>query len=225
LRTGPLVQRGAKVSRATQISSAPTRLSPSHRLLNRTFSSLSEPSAKTTLKSSNLHLECRLPISLREYLADELGAIVDAADDNVLNLAANADAATLSKLARAIRRYSTSRAQQTWESCHASLADFIIGAGTEPPMVALCLKCGRIEMGEGSLASHQTGGCVSLSLQDACKSSRGRSVRATETQVADVIRRSIEEFRRLRAAFGLSHFDLDSYTHHGRITFTWRPLV
>jgi hypothetical protein len=162
---------------------------------------------------------------LREFLADELGAVINASDANVLNLAANADPVTLSKLARAIRRYSTSRAQQAWVERPARLADFVLRRGEPAPASILCLKCACIEFGEPGAASHQSGGCVSLGLTSACLPAIGPTGAVTEAQVADAIRTLIEEFRRLRAAFGLPHFDLDSYVRNGRITFTWRPLA
>ena len=225
MRTGPLVQRGAKVSRITLSTPSALRSSPSNRIFSGGAPRGAEPFANTIFKSSGLHLECRLPISLREFLANELGAVVDGTDRNVLHLAASADAATLSKLARAIRRYSTSRAQQAWAECSIALTNFSMRQGQCAPAFILCLKCVRIELAGIGDPYHHAGGCVSLSLQDACSSSVGHSAADTETRVADAIRMAIEEFRRLRAAFGLPHFELDSFVRNGQVTFTWRPLA
>jgi hypothetical protein len=219
-----LVQRGAKVSRATHEPSSILRQSGG--LLRRLPAApLETPGSKTILKSSCLHLECRLPINLRDFLADQLGAVVDKSDEHVLNLAVNSDPTTLSKLARAIRRYSTSRAQQPWEQCSVPLADFIIRKKTEPPAIVLCLKCVRIDFGDEAIARHQSGRCVSLALQDVCRRPGRVSLARVEGPIADRIRTSIEEFRRLRVAFGLPHFFLDSYVRNHQVTFTWRPLA
>ena len=224
MRTGPLVQRGAKVSRMTHEPS-PT-LRPSGGLLRRLPASpLQPPGSKAIVKSSCLHLECRLPINLRDFLADQLGAVVDKSDEHVLNLAANSDPTTLSKLARAIRSYSTSRAQQAWEECAVPLTDFVVRKKTGPAAIILCLKCVQVDFADDAIARHQSSRCVSLALQDVCRRPGRVSLVKVEGQIADAIRTSIEEFRRLRAAFGLPHFFLDSYVRNHQVTFTWRPLA
>jgi hypothetical protein len=171
-------------------------------------------------KSSCVHLECRLPINLREFLAKQLGAVLDESDETMLKLAANAEESTLSRLARAIRRYSTTRAHESWEESGVPLSRFVEASGAEE--IALCLACARVEFGDGALVRHQTAGCVSLALNIAC--TRGTSAAPDQVAVADAIRRLIEEFRRLRAAFGLPHFELDSYVRNDQVVFTWRPL-
>jgi hypothetical protein len=172
-----------------------------------------------------LHLECRLPINLRDFLADQLGAVVNKSDEHVLNLAANSDPATLSKLARAIRRYSTSRAQQAWEECPVPLTNFVIRKKAAPSAIVLCLKCVKVDFDDAAIARHQSGGCVSLALQDVWRRPGRVSLVKMEGQIADAIRTSIEEFRQLRAAFGVPHFFLDSYVRNHQVTFTWRPLA
>ena len=165
-----------------------------------------------------------MPINLREFLASQLGAVVDESDETVLNLAATADETTLSRLARAIRRYSTTRAQQSWEECAVPLARFVVDRSAPRPNIALCLKCVRVEFGEGALERHQTAGCISLALGGACQARTKELPGRQEVRVADAVRRLIEEFRALRVAFGLPHFELDSYVRNGQATFTWRPL-
>ncbi|MGO9265519.1 MAG: hypothetical protein ACLQBA_11680 [Candidatus Binataceae bacterium] len=171
-----------------------------------------------------------MPINLREFLANQLGAVVDESDETVLKLAATADETTLSRLARAIRRYSTTRAQQSWEETAAPLARLIVAVrrSDEPrtphAYLALCLKCVRIEFGEGALERHQAAGCVSLALDGASETRTAEPAERQELRVADSVRRLIEEFRALRVAFGLPHFELDSYVRNGQVTFTWRPL-
>jgi hypothetical protein len=223
LRTGPLVRRGAKVSRATHSDSSAHRASAATTLsAQRALGHNGFPATAELCKSSCLHLEYRLPINLREFLANQLGAVVDESDETVLNLAATADESTLSRLARAIRRYSTKRAQQSWQECTVPLARFLTEQQTPGPNVALCLKCVRVEFGQGALERHQSAGCVSLALGVASALSRQPGQR--ETKIADSLRRLILEFRALRAAFGLPHFELDSYVRNGQVTFTWRPL-
>jgi hypothetical protein len=171
-------------------------------------------------------LECRLPINLREFLADQLGTVVDESGATMLNFAANAEESTLSQLARAIRRYSTTRAHELWEECGIPLSRFApSGASTsDTDEVALCLSCVRVEFGDGALARHQTAGCISLALEAAHVECRSASSELHEVAVADAIRQLIEEFRRLRAAFGLPHFELDSYVRNQQVIFTWRPV-
>ncbi|MGH9639532.1 MAG: hypothetical protein ACRD3Y_05690, partial [Bryobacteraceae bacterium] len=38
------------------------------------------------------------------------------------------------------------------------------------------------------------------------------------------LQKVIEEFRALRAGFGLPHYELDCYLTNAQVTFTWRPL-
>jgi hypothetical protein len=223
LRTGPLVRRGAKVSRAPQANSSTLRASAATNLFTkRPLGQNGFPAAVHLFKSSCLRLEYRLPINLREFLANQLGAVVDESDETVLNLAATADECTLSRLARAIRRYSTTRAQQSWQEFTIPLARFVADQETQGPNIALCLKCALVEFGQGALERHQGAGCVSLALGGA--SAVERHSGAQEVKIADAVRRLIEEFRALRVAFGLPHFELDSYVRNGQVTFTWRPL-
>lgn len=223
MRTGPLVRRGAKVSRATQANSTTLRASAPAALFGRRAQG-DFPATEDFFQPSRLQLECRLPINLREFLANQLGAVVDESDATVLKLAATADETMLSRLARAIRRYSTTRAQQAWDETAMPLARLVVDGGTSAARPALCLKCVRVEFGVGALERHQTAGCVSLALDGASETRSLEPVGRQELRVADTVRRLIEEFRALRVAFGLPHFELDSYVRSGQVTFTWRPL-
>jgi hypothetical protein len=221
LRTGPLVRRGAKVSRA-QANPTPLRAVPAApfgRRLSENF-----PPADKLFTASRLHLECRLPINLREFLANQLGAIVDESDETVLKLAATADETTLSRLARAIRHYSTTRAQQSWEETALPLALMVVQRDMTAQHMALCLKCVRVEFGPEALERHQKAGCVGVALDGACERRTDEPAARQELRIADTVRRLIKEFRSLRVAFGLPHFDLDSYVRNGQVTFTWRPV-
>jgi hypothetical protein len=43
-------------------------------------------------------------------------------------------------------------------------------------------------------------------------------------EIPEKIQRLVEEFRVLRSAFGLPHFDLDCYVRGEQLTLMWRPL-
>jgi hypothetical protein len=183
-----------------------------------------------------VHFGCRLPINLRAFLAQQLGCRAEADDETILNCAAKADQATLNRLARAIRRYSTARAREAWTECNVDLAKFA-EAECDGHAVLLCLKCGRVEFGEGGLRDHQRAGCVPITL---VRGSLSEPAEASPAQpagdevagepssplalIADSVQRLVEEFRALRAAFGLPHFDLDCYVRGTQLTLMWRPL-
>src|SRR5277367_1487131 len=127
LRTGPLVHRGAHVSRVVQGAPAVCRASSAPKtepLGCASFISFPKPRPEPIIEASCLHQKCRLPINLREFLSQQFGSVLNCDSDTILSLAANADQATLSKLARAIRRYSTTRAHQDWAECSVGLMQF-----------------------------------------------------------------------------------------------------
>lgn len=214
-----MVRRGANVTRAAQVAPSPTRPAAFPRI----FSKPPEPPdlsvpAPPLIESSCLHVECKLPINLREFLAEHVGQEA-ADDDSILDLAARADEATLSKIARAIRRYSTARAHESWSQCSVPLAKF--GEADQRKSAALCLRCANVEFGADAMSAHQGPGCVAISL---AQQDSGRLKAAKSARISDRVQRSIEEFRALRVAFGLPHFDLDCYVRGNQMTFTWRPL-
>ncbi len=221
MRTGPVVERGVRAARSTLTSSATPRASATLRSYPRSTSG----SPPKTIRPRSVQLECRLPINLREFIAEQLGAVLKDSDDAVLSLAEHADEVTLSKLARAIRRYSTRRAQQSWQDCSVRLSAFVSTTVADDNPVALCLACSRIDFGREAVAAHTAPGCVSLNLSEARRLSRSPADTAVEAEVAQHLRRLVEEFRRLRAAFGLPHFKLDCYVRGDLVTFAWRPLT
>jgi hypothetical protein len=163
---------------------------------------------------------CRLPINLRSFLAAQLGCQPGAGDEAILSLAAHADQSTLNKLARAIRRYSTARAHEAWAECSLALAAFV-QARREGRLVVLCLRCVRVDFGNASESEHQRTGCVPITL------SRGKAASISDMaadEVPEKIQHLVEEFRALRAAFGLPHFELDCYVRGEQLTLMWRPL-
>jgi len=161
-----------------------------------------------------------LPINLRHFLAEQLGLMVDSGDEAIMNVAATADSKTLSKIARAIRRYSTARAHEEWAECNVQLERLVDPDANTPAPVTLCLKCAQIEFGEAGVSDHHPSACLPV---DLTKSRGASGNRAAERDVTKV-QRVIEEFRALRVAFGLPHFELDCYPRADQIVFTWRPL-
>jgi hypothetical protein len=228
LRTGPLVRRRANVSRAAQAAPSTSRppalprIFPKQLLLAADFES---PTGAPSVESSCLHPECRLPISLRHFLAEQLGAARETGDDAILELAAHADQVTLSKLARAIRNYSTARAHESCVECTVALARLTPALGDTRVYATLCLNCTCVDFGESAAQWHREAGCLSVILDSACNASVGASpAERRETGLATRIQRIVEEFRALRIAFGLPHFELDCYVRGNQMTFTWRPL-
>jgi hypothetical protein len=163
---------------------------------------------------------CRLPINLRSFLAAQLGCRPEAGDDIILGFAARADQLTLNKIARAIRRYSTARAHEAWTECNIAIAAFV-QAHQHCRRAVLCLRCVRVDFGDSGSSKHQNNGCVPITLVRAESSDFGST--AAE-EVPERIQRLVEEFRALRTAFGLPHFDLDCYVRGEQLTLMWRPL-
>jgi len=176
------------------------------------------------IESSCLHVEFRIPIDLRRYLAKQLA--LDCDDEALLNFAAHADGATLSKLARAIRRFSTERARTRWSECGVALATFEkIPARADTARAILCLGCARIDFGEHAAEEHRGSECIVVDLSAALADDTGGTrSRGGHKPIAERLQTIIEQFRALRAAFHLPHYGLDCYVTNSRVTFTWSPL-
>jgi hypothetical protein len=217
LRTGPLVRRGANVSRAGQAPPIIPRMLP--RGSGKQNPSLTAVALPRIAPKAGTRSTCRLPINLRSFLAAQLGCQSDASDDTILSRAACADQSTLNKLARAIRRYSTERAHEAWVECRLAVMAFV-EAHRHGDAVVLCLRCIRVDFGDAAYV-HQRSGCVPITL-GGIEPADTKGKLAEE--VAQRIQRLVEEFRALRAAFGLPHFDLDCYVRGDHITLMWRPL-
>jgi len=215
LRTGPLVRRGANASRVVLGAPAtPRRAALSRNSEPPPFGNL--PLQTPIIESSCLHVECKLPIDLRHFLAQQFVPSLDSDNASILDMAANADDATLSRVARAIRRYSTNRAREAWAQCAVTLDDLERQGAHADPAARLCLECARLEVGADSCQAHLSPRCLTV---DLLPPSPGAPL-----PVPDRLQRQVEEFRAMRAAFGLSHFDLDCYVTNRRVMFSWRPL-
>lgn len=223
MRTGPMVRRGANVPHVSQ--RAPSTLRPP--TLSATSAAQPELSrifSVPVIESSCLHVDFRIPIDLRRYLAKQLA--LDCDDEALLNFAAHADGATLSKLARAIRRFSTERARTPWSECAVALATFEkISARADTAHAILCLGCTRIAFGEHATEEHRGSECVVVDLSAALgTNSGGARSKGGRKPIAERLQTIIEQFRALRAAFHLPHYGLDCYVTNSRVTFTWSPL-
>lgn len=172
--------------------------------------------------TARIHSACRLPINLRTFLAAQLGCQPGATDDVILTFAARADQLTLNKIARAIRRYSTARAHEAWAECSLAATAFV-QAHQDGRLAVLCLRCVRVDFGDAAAGEHQRNGCVPITLAPA-HASRSKSNDVAAEEVPEKIQHLVEEFRALRTAFGLPHFDLDCYLRGEQFTLMWRPL-
>ena len=226
MRTGPLVRRGANVSRILQGAPATMRGATVPKVSASQLppvTSFPLPNPTPIIESSCLHVECKLPINLRHFLAEKFGAGLDCGNEAILRLAANADPATLSRVARAIRRYSTIRAREAWAECGTSVADFEKTGASNEPEAVLCLTCARMVFGVGACAAHCAPKCLAIDFTPACIA-KAVSPNSPVSPIPDALQRQIEQFRTLRGAFGLSHFDLDCYVTARRVMFSWRPV-
>jgi hypothetical protein len=190
-----------------------------------TFAKLALP--PPIIESSCLHVECKLPINLRQFLARQFDPVLDCDNDSILDMAAHADEATLSRVARAIRRYSTSRAREAWAECSVALGDFEREGASPAPAATLCLECARLEFGVEACDTHTGQYCLTVNLLQACPARAETSSDASSSNslpIPDRLQRLVEDFRAMRGAFGLSHFDLDCYVTNRRVMFSWRPL-
>jgi hypothetical protein len=205
------------VSRAGQAPPAIPRMLPRGLKQN---SSLIDLSVMPSVPRAEVRSTGRLPINLRSFLAAQLGCRTEASDDTILSFAAQADRLTLNKLARAIRRYSTARAHEAWAECRLGVTAFV-DAIQLYRQVTLCLRCVRVEFGDAAVDGHQRSGCVPITL---ARAQDCAPCQIPAEEVPEIMQRLVEEFRALRSAFGLPHFDLDCYVRGGQVNLMWRPL-
>lgn len=182
------------------------------------------------LECSGVEFEGSLPINLRHFLAERFGHGIGANGQALMNLATAADERTLSKLARAIRQFSTEHAREVWSKCAVAL-DSLCSEGARAlaegaAAATLCLRCNCIDFGSSAAETHQRLGCVAVDLSRVCKPMRPRAESGAKSNTPGRRLQSIvEEFRDKQAASGLPHYDLDCYVTNGIATFTWRPVA
>jgi len=250
LRTGPLGRREAHISRFIEgLPSGllrPAFIDPlgRERVFNRRArpARLRNSSRDSSSDSPSLNLKCALPINLREFLAQQFtaqqfadGLRID--EDGVFTLGPGAGEDLLSRVARAIRHYSTERAHERWDECATALArlsDDLEWARESGDQVVLCLGCAALETGADALGRHRHAGCVAMELSAELNyrpnarldAEPPRHVEAPQAaDLPEMLRQMIEGFRLGRAALGLPHCDLDCYVARGQVIFTWRPLM
>jgi hypothetical protein len=230
LRIGPLGRRDAHISRFIEGFSSgferPAFIDPlgRERVLNRRArpARLRNPTRNSLSDAPPLNLQCALPINLREFLAEQFAGGLRIDEDGVFALGPGASEDALSRVARAIRRYSTERARERWEECAtglARLADDLDWAAESGEAVVLCLGCAVVETGVDAVGRHRNAGCVAVEL-----SAEMASHIEEPRNLSELLLRVVEGFRLGRAALGLSHYDLDCYVARKQVIFTWRPL-
>jgi len=173
-----------------------------------------------------LQLGSRLPINLREFLAEQLGPRMRIEEDTIVALRPGSNEALMRELARAIRRFSAERAREAWSEC-AILIDrlereFFATPGDDRGPVVLCLRCSCV--GAGPLDQHCGTRCLPVHLGAEVRAQQLEGKCASGTLTPDALHFAVEHFRNQRTADGLPHYDLDCYVAGGQVIFTWRPL-
>lgn len=232
LRNGPLVHRRATAQRYAYGAPSPLERLQSLGVFDRSrqFSRRARPvsSGAAQWEAQRLELGSRLPINLRQFLSDELGASMRIEDDSIVALQPRSGETLMRELARAIRRFSAERAREAWCECAIGMDRLereFFGAGAALPEadrgpVVLCLRCACI--GAGPLDQHCGSRCLSVHL--GAEVGARKLAGAAATPSPETLHRTVEDFRRTRTAAGQPHHDLDCYVAGGQVIFTWRPL-
>jgi len=176
------------------------------------------------MPDSGLRLQCQLPINLREFLATHFGSGVRIDEDGVFTLESGMGDDIMSRVARAIRLFSTQRAHEVWSECAVPIARLENALSTETPgrgRVVLCLRCAVFETGCDAIERHRDSGCVPVDLSAEHRTNASMD----EPAMTELVMNMVEGFRLARAALSLPHFDLDCYVARGSVAFTWRPLT
>jgi len=178
----------------------------------------------TPMALPRLPLGSRLPINLRQFLANQLGSAASVEEDSIVSLTPRTREALMRGRARAIRRLSAERAREAWTECALSFNRlehefFGPNADGRSPVV-LCLRC--IAFGTGALDQHCGKGCVPVNLSTGVRMERIE--RGPDASLADAMHRAVQNFRNARSASHRPHHDLDCYMAAGQVVFTWRPL-
>lgn len=229
MRNGPLVHRHAHVSRFAYgtptplerlASLAPPPAAP-RPFVRRARAQQVEPDQ---WEPPRLPLGCKLPINLRQFLAQQLGSTARVEEDAIVALNQSSGETLMRELARAIRRFSAERAREAWNECAIGLNrlehEFFGPNADERSPVVLCLRCSVF--GTGALEQHCGRNCVAVDLSSAVKAQQME--RGLDAPTPDAMHRAVENFRNSRTAAERPHYDLDCYVAGGQVVFTWRPL-
>jgi hypothetical protein len=170
-----------------------------------------------------LPLGSRLPINLRQFLAQQLGSAARVEEDAIIPLTPRSGEVLMRELARAIRRFSAERAREAWNECAIGLTrlehEFFGPNATERSPVVLCLRCSAF--GTGALEQHCGINCIAVDLSSAVHAQQVE--RGIDAPTPDAMHRAVENFRNARTSVRLPHYDLDCYVAGGQVVFTWRP--
>ena len=157
MRNGPLVHRRAHASRFAYGAPSPLERLQSLSIFGppRTFSrstrSVQMEPQPAPFESQRLQLGSRLPINLRHFLAEQLGASMRIEDDSIVALEPRSNETLMRELARAIRRFSAERAREAWCECAMGLdrleREFFAAPSDDRGPVVLCLRCSCVGAG------------------------------------------------------------------------------
>jgi len=231
VRNGPLVHRSAYASRFAGGAPSPLErlqtlaaFGGAPRAYPRRARSI--PVENADWQTQRLQLGSRLPINLRHFLTEQLGASMRIEEDSIVALVPRSSETLMRELARAIRRFSAERAREAWCECAMGMErlerEFFAAPSDNRGPVVLCLRCACV--GAGPLDQHCGARClpVHLGAEVRAQQLEGRCVDGALTP--DALHRAVENFRTRRTGDSLPHYDLDCYVASGHVIFTWRPL-
>lgn len=229
MRHGPMVHRRAQVSRFGHGAPTPLERLKSLAVLGggRTFSRRTQAAAvDAEFETHRLQLGSRLPINLKHFLAEQLGASMRIEDDSIVALEPRSGEVLMRELARAIRRFSAERAREAWAECAIGMDRLAREYFSEPVEVrgpvVLCLRCACV--GTGPMDQHCGARCLAADLGSAAHAQQLEGKLDGHHLTADALHRAVENFRRTRTEAGKPHYDLDCYVAGGQAIFSWRPL-
>ncbi len=175
----------------------------------------------------NLKFENCLPVNLRSFLKGELGQRLYIDDSTIAPASGELPEAFMRDLARAIRRFSFTRAHESWVEVSVgrrALEDGLTRSRIGATRVVLCLRCARVSVGADAPAEHSDPSCVALALHGFSSCDYEGEPASMAAQVRRNLYREIINFRRARQSQQLEHYELDYYLRDAEYVFTWRPL-
>ena len=228
MRHGPMVHRRAHVSRFAHGAPSPLERLQSLAVFGggRTLGRRSRPMVDAEIETHRLQLGSRLPINLKHFLAEQLGASMRIEDDSIVALEPRSGEALMRELARAIRRFSAERAREAWAECAIGMdrleREFFADPVDVRDPVVLCLRCSCV--GTGPMDQHCGARCLAVDLGTEARAQHLEGKLQGTNLTSDALHRAVENFRRTRAAASEQHYDLDCYVAGGQVIFSWRPL-
>lgn len=228
MKNGPVVRKCFNVARSGQSGLRPLRsLTPSRGLVVPSPGEERVIGAQLDARPSEtkcIRLESWLPLNLREFLMAEFRSELRIEGEAIYFLGPKPDGLFIRELARAIRRFSHDRAQQSWVECAVKRPQLEASLSRPPSAdyaVILCLGCERVST--GGLTEHRAPECLPLVLGSGLHGSQAQSRGGAAMVTGGGLYGAIEEFREARLKAGLPHFDLDYYVANGHVVFTWLP--